>query len=468
VADATSLTVPSDDPVIADADLTGWDIVDHELVADAEPAVAAPNGAGSAHGGSAIAAVPAVTAPTAADHGRRGGKPPARTGPLGWRVAGADGPADSSTDPALVPRWLRVAAAWVWRIVLIAAAIVGLLWVLGKILLVVVPLTIALLLTALLSPVVGWLRRHRFPRSLGTAVVLISGIAVVAGTLTLVINEFVAGWPDLSNKSGEALKKIQSWLEHGPAHLTEKQISDFLASVQQWLADNKGLLTSSAISTANSVLHILAGMFLVLFATFFFLRDGRKISRFLLGAMPEHTREEFVSAADASWNTLVAYVRATVLVAFIDALGIGLALWIFGVEFAFPLAALVFLGAFIPIVGATLSGVVAILVALVTQGPVVALLILAAVVAVQQLEGHVLQPLIMGRAVAIHPLAVIFAIATGVVVGGIFGALVAVPLVAVLNTGVRHLRALRQAQETGGPVARTPPTGPPMPGAVLD
>jgi predicted PurR-regulated permease PerM len=144
-------------------------------------------------------------------------------------------------------------------------------------------------------------------------------------------------------------------------------------------------------------------------------------------------------AGQQSWLTLVAYVKATVLVAFIDAVGIGLALLILRVPFALSLAALVFLSSFVPIVGATVSGAVAVLVALVTRGPLVALVVLIAVVLVQQLEGHVLQPLIMGHAVAIHPLAVIVAIATGVVLAGIVGALVAVPVVAVLNTGIRHL-----------------------------
>jgi predicted PurR-regulated permease PerM len=189
----------------------------------------------------------------------------------------------------------------------------------------------------------------------------------------------------------------------------------------------------------------------VLFSLFFFLRDGRRISRFLIGLLPEGARAPLFGAADVSWTTLVSYVRATVLVAFIDALGIGLALAILRVQFAFPLAALVFLGAFIPIVGATVSGAVAVLVALVDRGLVVALILLAAVIAVQQLEGHVLQPLIMGRAVAIHPLAVIVAIAAGIVLAGIIGALVAVPIVAVLNTGIRHLA------DRPRPEAPTPP-----------
>ena len=149
--------------------------------------------------------------------------------------------------------------------------------------------------------------------------------------------------------------------------------------------------------------------------------------------LPRGARVPTARAGHYSWHTLVSYVRATVLVAFVDAVGIGIGLAVLRVPLALPLAALVFLGAFIPVIGATLTGVVAVLVALVTQGPVTALIVLAVVIAVQQLEGHVLQPLIMGRAVALHPLAVILAIATGVVVAGIVGGLVAVPLLAVLE-----------------------------------
>jgi predicted PurR-regulated permease PerM len=213
---------------------------------------------------------------------------------------------------------------------------------------------------------------------------------------------------------------------------------------QKWVTDHRSTLTTGALSTATTAIDVLASTFLVLFTTFFFLRDGRRIWRFLVNLLPVAAREPLASAGEQSWQTLVAYVRATVLVAFIDAVGIGIGLVGLRVDLAFPLAALVFLGAFIPIIGATLSGTVAILVALVTRGPVIALLVIAVVIGVQQLEGHVLQPAIMGKAVAIHPLAVIIAIATGVVLAGIIGALVAVPIVAVLNTGVRHLAARRR------------------------
>ncbi len=268
---------------------------------------------------------------------------------------------------------------------------------------------------------------------------LVGGLIVVAGTLTLVITQFVNGFPDLAAKSTDGIRQIQHWLKTGPLHLSNEQLGNTADAAQKWLDTHRDTLASGALSTAGTVVEVLASGFLVLFATFFFLRDGGRIWRFLVGLLPTAAREPMARAGERSWLTLVAYVKATVLVAFIDAVGIGLVLLILRVPFALPLAALVFLSSFVPIVGATVSGAVAVLVALVTRGPLIALVVLIAVVLVQQLEGHVLQPLIMGRAVAIHPLAVIVAIATGVVLAGIIGALVAVPVVAVLNTGIRHL-----------------------------
>ncbi len=363
-----------------------------------------------------------------------------------------------------VSRGLRIAAAWSWRLLVVAAAGAVGLWIIGRLQLVVIPLVIAVMLSALLSPLVGMLQRLRLPRSLATGVVLIAGLGAVVGTLTLVINEFVDGFPNLSKNAAGGLRKIQDWLTNtGPLHLSQRQLDDLFTGVQTWLNQNRDSLTSGAVSTATTLTHVLAGIVLVLFATFFFMRDGRRISIFMIGLLPEPARGPVTGAANASWMTLVAYVRATILVAFIDAVGIGLALVILKVPFAFPLAALVFLGAFIPIIGAALSGTVAILVALVDRGPVTALAVLVAVIAVQQFEGHVLQPLIMGRAVAIHPLAVIVAITAGAILAGIIGALVAVPIVAVLNTGVRHLAELHRARASGDQPRPVEPTGPPAP-----
>ena len=346
----------------------------------------------------------------------------------------------TSRDDAEVPHGLRVATAWSWRLLVLCAAAAVLLWLVGRLKTVLIPLSIALLLSALLAPMMGVLRRRvKLPPSLAAFVVLITGLAAVAGVLTLVVSEFVDGFPALSDKASTGVQQIQSWLTTGPLHLSGRQLDATFNAATNWLSDNRGTLTDSALNTATATIEFLALMLLILFVTFFFMRDGLRIWHFITGILPTPARDPVRRAGEAAWHTLVSYVRATVLVAFIDALGIGLLMFFLDVDFWFPLGTLVFLGAFVPIVGATVSGAVAVLVALVDEGSITALVVLIGVIAVQQLEGHVLQPLIMGRAVSVHPLAVIVAIATGVVLAGIIGALVAVPLVAVLNTGIRHL-----------------------------
>ncbi|MGW1058833.1 AI-2E family transporter [Micromonospora rubida] len=371
---------------------------------------------------------------------------PGPAAPPSATVVGVEPPAalhnsTASRDDADVPHGLRIAAAWSWRLIVIGVVFWALLKIVATISIVIIPLAIAMLLSALLAPAVGWLLRARLPRSLATAVVLVGGLAAVIGTLTLVVNEFIKGVPELSKKSSEGVRQIQDWLKTGPLHLSDSQLTRYIDEAQAWINNNTEKFTSGAVSTAATLAEVLTGIVLVLFATFFFLRDGSRIWRFLVRLLPVAARWKVDDAGRASWETLGAYVRATVLVAFIDAVGIGAFLVAFDIPFAFPLAALVFLGAFIPIVGAALSGVVAVLVALVDSGPVTALIILGVVVGVQQVEGHILQPLIMGRAVAIHPLGVIIGIAAGVVLAGITGALVSVPLIAVLNTAVRRLAA---------------------------
>jgi predicted PurR-regulated permease PerM len=366
-------------------------------------------------------------------------------------------PSTVSRDDADVPHGLRIAAAWAWRLLVLGVLGFYLIRLISNLRIVVIPLAIALLLSALLAPAVRLLLRVGVPRSLATAVVLVGGLAAVVGTVTAVVNEFINGLPDLSRNVSAGIRQIQDWLKTGPMHLSDDQLDQAVQAAEDWLNDNATSLTNTTISTATTVFEVLTGTLLVLFSMFFFLRDGRRIWRFVVRLVPARARWRVADAGMACWATLGAYVRATVLVAFIDAVGIGLVLVLLKVPFAFPLAALVFLGAFVPIVGATLSGTVAVLIALVDEdgGLVKALVVLAAVILVQQVEGHLLQPLIMGKAVAIHPLAVIVAIAGGVVLAGIVGALIAVPLVAVLNTGVRRLAGGRREPPPDSVVVRS-------------
>ena len=358
-------------------------------------------------------------------------------------------------DNESVPTALRVAAAWAWRLAIVAVVLYGFFHLISMLRVVVIPLMVALLLSALLEPAAGWLRKRGAPRALAATTILVFGIVVVFGTLYLVVQAFINGLADLTDQVNQALNEGRDWLLSGPLHISQDQIDQYVQRAQTWLSENSSSLTSGALSTATTLGEVVTGFFLVLFTTFFFLKDGSQIWRFLTRLLPRPARPAVRQAGHYSWHTLTSYVRATVFVAFVDALGIGIGLAVLKVPLTLPLAALVFLGAFIPVIGATLSGAVAVAVALVTQGPVSALIILAVVIGVQQLEGHVLQPLVMGRAVALHPLAVILAIAIGITIAGIVGGLVAVPLLAVLNTAIRYL-VLRP---DGGP----PPAGPKAP-----
>ncbi len=342
------------------------------------------------------------------------------------------------TDDVL-PRAVRTAGAWAWRFILFIGAGYLLLRLIGLLSLVVIPVAVALLLAALFQPASAALVRRGMKRSLAAGLVLIAALVLVFGGLGLIIRTFIAEIDNLSTSVSEGIQEVQTWLSQGPLHLTDTQLDQYVDRAREAITENQGAVTSGAVTTATTLGEVLTGFFLVLFTLFFFLRDGGQIWSFLCRLLPRDARLPTARAGHYSWHTLVSYVHATVLVAFVDAVGIGIGLFILGIPLALPLAALVFLGAFIPVVGATLTGTVAVLVALVTNGPVSALIVLAIVIAVQQLEGHVLQPLIMGRAVALHPLAVILAIAGGIVVAGIVGGLIAVPLLAVLNTAIRYL-----------------------------
>jgi predicted PurR-regulated permease PerM len=337
----------------------------------------------------------------------------------------------------LVPTGLRVGAALSWRFLVVIGALYVIIWLIGYFTSLVIPLAIALLLSALMAPAVGKLTEWNVPRGLSTLIVLIGGIAVVGGLLTFVISEFADGLPEVQRQVGDSLDTIRDWLLHGPLHLRQEQITGFIQNIIDNLKSNQAEITSGAITTAATVGEVLAGFLLTVFILIFFLYGGEQIWTFLVRAVPAHVRQRVDVAGRRGFSSLVSYVRATAAVALVDALGIGIGLWIVGVKLFVPLAALVFLGAFIPIIGAVVAGSVAVLVTLVTLGFVKALIVLAVVIGVMQLEGHVLQPWLLGRAVRLHPLAVVLAITAGLISAGIAGALLSVPLLAVLNAGVR-------------------------------
>jgi predicted PurR-regulated permease PerM len=340
-----------------------------------------------------------------------------------------------------VPRSLAISAALGWRMLVVVAALAVIGVVAVQLSRVVVPVAIALLLAALLVPAVGWLVRHRVPRALATALVMVGGVAGLGGVLTFVIVTFVRGIPQLGDQLSASVDAVVGWLSTGPLRLSDEQLRSVQDELIETLTANQSAITVGAITTAATIGELLTELLLVVFTLAFFLHDGGSIWRFLLGAVPEGTRDRVDVAGRRGLAALVSYIRATAVVAVVDAVAIGLALALLSVPLSVPLAALVFLGAFVPIVGAVVAGGAAVLVALVAQGPITALVVLAVIIGVMQLEGHVLQPLLLGRAVKLHPLAVILAIAAGLVTAGIAGALLAVPLLAVLNSGIRSLRS---------------------------
>ncbi len=365
-----------------------------------------------------------------------------------------------------VPRMLRVTAAIGWRLLVVAATLYVLGVVAAYLAAVVVPVAIALLLAALLAPAVSFLVRHRVPRGVAVALVLVGGLAVLGGLLTFVVLTFVNGLPALRVQLSKTIDAVANWLTTGPLHLSATQLRDSVDELVTTLTNSQTGFTSGALTTAANVGEVLAQMLLVLFVLIFLLADGPGIWAFLVRAVPARSRVRADVAGRRSLAALVSYVRATTAVATVDAVGIGIGMAVLGVPLTIPLAALVFLGAFVPIIGSVVVGTVAVLIALVAKGLVPALILLGVVLVVQQLESHLLQPFLLGRAVKLHPLAVVLAIATGLLVGGIAGALLAVPLLAVLNSGIRSLRS--EADEHVDPAdvhaSRPAESGPDEPG----
>lgn len=369
----------------------------------------------------------------------------------------------ASLDDASVTPLVRKTAAWSWRLLVILAAAVAFLWVVAKLEVIVVPVLLAMMISALLVPVVDWLDLRGLPRGAAVTLVILGGFSILGGLLAFVITQFIVGLPDLVKQIEHSIDSSRRWLIEGPAHLRSEQIESAGNAAIQALRNNQAKLTSGALSTAATITELVTAAVLVLFTLIFFLYGGRNIWQYVAKLVPGHVRDRVLEAGRAGYGSLVGYVRATFLVALTDAIGVGTGLAIMGIPLALPLASIVFLGAFIPLIGALVSGLLAVVVALLAKGLVYALITLGLLIAVNQLEAHILQPLVMGRAVSIHPLGVVLAISTGGVLAGIVGALLAVPTVAFLNNALQVLLAqdpeaesAEQTEEEGAIVAAEP------------
>jgi putative heme transporter len=356
-----------------------------------------------------------------------------------------------------VPPALRRLAAWSWRLLVILTAAGLLLYLLIQLKVIVVPVIVALFLATLLVPLVHWLERRgwrHLPAVLavfGGAVLLL--VAIVAGLVPLIAGELGA----LRQRADEGVAEVQAFIASRPFGLTEADLNRYLDQARQRLTESSSGLTRGAVAGVTVVGELITGLILSLFLTFFFVKDSGRFTRWILDFAGRHREGHLREIGTRSATAVSGYLRGQAAVGAVDAIFIGIGLAILGVPLVVPLAFLTFVAAFLPLVGAVVAGVLAALVALVTKGVTTALIVVGITVLVQQLEGHLLAPLLLGRAVALHPVVIILALAAGAILGGIIGAFLAVPIAAVVTAVGTYLRGepVGEPAEAGEPEPET-------------
>lgn len=339
-----------------------------------------------------------------------------------------------------VPPWLVGLAGIGWRVLVVAAAVLMVVVIMAQLYLVLLPVFLAILATSLLAPPADWLRRRRWPAALAASVVVVGALGVVLGGIALLVPPAVQELADVGAEIADGGEEVLNWLVQGPLDMAPEEVDALLDQGIEQARANVDVITTGLLTGAVVAVEMLAGLLITLVLTFFFVKDGDVITGWLRARAPAARREELGAVSRRAWATLSGYIRGLSIVAFVDAVGIGLGLAIIGVPLVLPLMVLTFIGGFFPVIGATVAGAVAVLIALVSGGPVDALLVAAVVVAVQQMESNLLQPVVMGRAVRLHPVVVLLAITAGAVLGGIVGAFLAVPAAAVAAAVGNELR----------------------------
>jgi predicted PurR-regulated permease PerM len=346
----------------------------------------------------------------------------------------------TTAEHSRVPSWLQTGAAWSWRLLLLALALYLIARAIGVLYIVVVPCTAALLLTALLQPLAARLRHAGLPGLAATWCTLLIAAAVLGGLALLVTNRVSADYPTLVSETRHTTAQVESWLAGAPFHVKSTSVKKVLNDIPGYLSKHKSLVEGTVVTGGKIAVEFFGGLVLMLFVTFFLIKDGERIWTWLLGAMRKQTARRVDRAGRAAWLAVVYYMRGTVAVAAIHGVVIGLALYFMKAPLVIPLAVLVFLAAFVPLVGLLAAGALALMVTLAAKGWVDAVILLGVLIIEDQLEGHLLQPQVVGRAVRLHPLAIILSLAVGTVLAGIPGAVVAVPVVAVITRALPELR----------------------------
>jgi predicted PurR-regulated permease PerM len=344
---------------------------------------------------------------------------------------------------AQVSRPLRQAAAWSWCLLLTAAAIYLTFRLAVSLRLVILPFMAAMLFTALLQPFTARLHRTGMPKLAATWCAFLLALLVIAGAITLFANRVSADYPTLFSEVQRTTKQVQHSLAGPPFHLSSARLAQLGNDVVKFISQHKSQVAGTVLTGGKYALEFVTGLVLTLFISFFLLKDGPRIWAWVISGLRPEAKRRVGNAGDAAWRALVNYVRGTTAVAAIHALFLGLAFWLLGLPLLVPFIVLVFLAAFVPIIGILVVGGLAILVALATKGWVAALILLAVLLVENQIEGHLLQPLVVGRIVRLHPLAIIIVLAVGAIIAGIPGAIIAVPLTAVISYAWPALRGPR-------------------------
>lgn len=341
---------------------------------------------------------------------------------------------------------LRTASAYAWRVLVIGGLGYFALRLMSRLMTEVVPFVVALLVTALLRPVMVFLRRRGVPRGLATILTVLVAIVVLGGLIAAVVFRAVDQAPQLGDQINRLIPHVKSWLERGPLHLDTKTVNNFSQTLTNQVSKHSSAIASTAVSTGKTAIDVITGIVLAVFITVFLLYDGEGIWTFCTRAVPSTVRPRVDQAGRAAWSTLCHYVRGTLVVAIYHGVVVAIVLTALGVPLVLPLSVLVGLGSFVPLVGSIVFGALAVGVAGVTQGLVAAIIVAAVLIVDNQIEAHVLQPFVVGRYVRLHPLAVVLVLAAGAFLLNVFGAIIAVPLTACVNASVRSLLGSRQAE----------------------
>ncbi|HEX2235062.1 MAG TPA: AI-2E family transporter [Actinomycetota bacterium] len=347
--------------------------------------------------------------------------------------AGAGAPSGDRVPEGRVrlPRSLVAAGGVAWRVVAIAAAGWLVLWLLIKLRVVVLPAIVALLITTILQPLASWLRARGWPRLLAAWAVLLAALVVVGGVFGLLAPQVASELGEVGQRARQGFEDVVEWLAEGPLDLSRSEIDRYLDQALDQVGQNTSAITSGVVAGAVALGEAVAGALLTLVLVFFFVKDGDGMFEWLTDRLGARVRPHAREVGERAWRALGGYVRGTAVVAVVDAVVIGIGLLLIGVPLVMPLAVLTFFGGFFPLVGAVAAGALAALVALVTNGVVDALLVVALTTAVQQIEGDVLQPIVLARSVRLHPVVILLSLTAGAVLAGIAGAFLAVPVAAV-------------------------------------